>query len=156
MQLRLPSVLLVLALLTVAPHALASKAYTDSLASEMAYTDSLLRSQFSILEGLHTWRDLHRQLPNLIDDGAIAEGISDFVVRRLAAHWESFPELAELALADTAFGTRVVQHIDATTDPRDLAMIVWHASLRGSRRFDPLRKRVLESARAAHAATSQP
>ncbi len=108
----------------------------------------------NLLNTVRGWQDLHRAYPELIpwDDGWISEGISDFVVHRLATHWESFHELATIARADTAFGSWVVLHIDATTDEDELASIVRHARARvPSRSFAALRRRILETARAATA-----
>ncbi len=61
------------------------------------------------------------------DDGYIAEGYSDTVVRLLADKWAEFPELAALAKNDKAFMIWVLGHIDATTGGDDLAKIVANA-----------------------------
>lgn len=104
----------------------------------------------SLLGATHNWHGLHRAFAELreSDDGEIAEGISDFVVRRLATHWGSLPELATIVRADTAFESWIVRHIDATTDEHDLASIVRHASVVGPRNR-LLRRRILGAARAA-------
>ncbi len=106
----------------------------------------------SLLCAIHDWDDLQRAYAVLLpyDDGHIAEGISDFVVQRLAKRWRTFPELAAMAEADTAFGSWVVLHIDATTDWDDLARIERHAGRRGPTRFAAFRRRVLAAAHAAN------
>lgn len=58
------------------------------------------------------------------DDGAIAEGFSDGIVRNLANRWESLPRLRDLVERDDAFLSFVFRHINATTDPRDLRRIL--------------------------------
>lgn len=58
------------------------------------------------------------------DDGAIAGGFSDGVVRLLANKWELLPRLQELVIEDNEFRTFVFRHIDATTDPDDLTKIL--------------------------------
>ncbi len=106
----------------------------------------------SLLDAAHDWHDLYRAFLELreSDDGDVAERISEFVVHRLATRWESFPELATIARVDTAFGSWVVGHIDATTGEDDLACLVRHASARGPRRCEVLRERVLRAAREAY------
>ena len=106
----------------------------------------------STLAAVRGWKDLHRVYPALRpwDDGYVAEGISDFVVHRLATRWDSFPELATIARADTLFGSWVVNHIDATTDWDELAGIIRHASTAGPRRDAAYRHRIGDAARAAN------
>lgn len=71
------------------------------------------------------WADLYavylRFLP--CDDGAIAEGFSDIVVRTLAHKWASLGKLGNIAKKDPGFLRFVYTHIDATTDPQDLQRI---------------------------------
>ena len=107
----------------------------------------------SLMNSLDSWQDLHRAYPVLLrcDDGDIAEGISEFVVHHLATHWNTFPELATVAQTDTAFGSWVVGHIDATTDWDETARIVRHAHGGGPARFGAFRQRVGEAARSANA-----
>ena len=108
----------------------------------------------SLLNAVHDWGSLHRAFPALqpYDDGYFADGISDFVVQRLAKHWSTFPELAAMAEADTTFGSWVVSHIDATTDWDDLARIERHARGRGPTRFAAFQRRVLAAAHVANIA----
>jgi hypothetical protein len=117
-----------------------------------AYAIATAEAADSLVETVRDWQGLHRAYPELSpwDDGYVADGISDFVVQRLAKHWESFSDLATITRADTTFGTWVVLHIDATTDWDDLARIVRHAGAGGPRRDAALRQRVLEKARQAN------
>ena len=57
------------------------------------------------------------------DDGAIAEGFTDSVVRLLATHWETLPQVASLESKNPAFGTFVLRHINDTADISDLKRI---------------------------------
>ena len=124
----------------------ASRCHAQSYWGPCAVADSLV-------DTLDTWQELHRTFAVLrpCDDGVIGEGISDFVVHHLATHWNTFPELATLAQADTAFGSWVVGHIDATTDWDETALIVRHSRGRGPVRFVAFRRRVREAARSANA-----
>jgi hypothetical protein len=57
------------------------------------------------------------------DDGAIAEGFTESVVRLLATHWETLPQVASLESKNPAFRTFVLRHINDTADTSDLKRI---------------------------------
>ena len=58
-----------------------------------------------------------------VDDGAVAEGFSDFIVHRLATRWSTLPSLARLTAKDSAFTAFIIRHIDATTDLDELRVL---------------------------------
>jgi hypothetical protein len=65
---------------------------------------------------LQSWSDLQVAFQKFghCDDGAIAEGYSDFVMRMLASKWGEVGKLQKLAAADPAFRAFVLHHIDET------------------------------------------
>ena len=70
-----------------------------------------------------SWNNLYRiykQTPSGCDDGAYAEGFSDFVVQFMAKHWDRFDELISLIKKDPSFQVFGLKHIDATADERAL------------------------------------
>lgn len=81
-----------------------------------------------------TWNDLYRLFTTYsssgCDDGAYAEGYSDFVSRSLAKYWNLFPELASLTEHDSLFMDFVLKHIDATDDENDIKMLLKNARKR--------------------------
>ncbi len=82
---------------------------------------------FAELDSLKTWGDLHRSFKRYqhqgCDDGVFAELYSDFVVRTLARQWDRFSEMRSLADTDAGFKKFVLDHIDATTDQKDIERI---------------------------------
>jgi hypothetical protein len=79
---------------------------------------------------LRTWKDLHISYLkySACDDGAIAEGWSDFVVSTLSHRWSTLGDLEALIKHDKNYEQFILRHIDATTDEKDLSNIVTHAS----------------------------
>lgn len=74
----------------------------------------------------NSWNNLYKiykQSASGCDDGAYAEGYSDFVVQSLAKYWNRFDQLLHLIEKDPSFQTFVLKHIDATTDLGDLETI---------------------------------
>lgn len=143
------------ALVLVAGFATSAWAQVSTDSSSAAEQQQQIEASDSLLNALHDWDDLHRTFPALLprDDGYVADGISDFIVQRLAKHWSTFPHLAAFAEADTAFGSWVVSHIDATTDWDDLARIERHARGGGPSRYAAFQRRVLTAAHAANIET---
>ncbi|HEY2009540.1 MAG TPA: hypothetical protein VGH23_11155 [Rhizomicrobium sp.] len=76
------------------------------------------------------------------DDGGIAEGNSDAVVKLLALHWQSVDELSKLIQKDPQFGDFVIAHIDETADFDQEKMIVAHARVACPRGMEKLCKRL--------------
>ena len=85
------------------------------------------QAMFAELDSLKRWGDLHRSFKKFqgrgCDDGAFAEGYSDFVVRTLAHQWKTFGEMRSLVDSDVEFKKFVLGHIDATTDQEDIKRI---------------------------------
>jgi hypothetical protein len=95
-------------------------------ASSMACTkEEAFTAEATILD-ISTWKELFESYKLYIhcDDGAIAAGYSDVVVRLLAFKWEELEKLIELIDTDTNFYTFVLHHIDATADQKDLERII--------------------------------
>ena len=65
----------------------------------------------------------HYQRFGACDDGALAEGYSDAVVRLFALKWNRFPEFAALAKRNSLFYKWTLRHIDATASGEDLAEV---------------------------------
>ena len=57
------------------------------------------------------------------DDGSIAEGNSEAVVRLLVDKWSTIPELDALTKQNASFEAWVLKHINTTADGEDLATI---------------------------------
>jgi len=74
---------------------------------------------------LKHWSDVYQSFTRFsqCDDGAIAEGYSESVARVLADHWDTLPQLAELAKNDSKFLRFALRHVDATDDDKDLQRI---------------------------------
>jgi len=58
------------------------------------------------------------------DDGAMAENFSDNVVRLLARDWKHIGDLDTLIASDRSFRRFVLDHIDSTTNPAELKMVI--------------------------------
>ena len=81
-------------------------------------------------DGLRSWDDLYKSYRQYAhcDDGAIAEGYSESVVRILSDHWNTLPRLAAIAKNDSKFYKFVLRHIDETVALEDLQKITVNAS----------------------------
>jgi hypothetical protein len=81
---------------------------------------------------IRTWTDLHNSFKRFghCDDGAIAEGYSDSVVRMLASRWNQLGRLRQLASSDNPFHEFVLRHIDATADEHDIKRVIGNATKR--------------------------
>ena len=99
---------------------------------------------------LRDWSGLHRSFARFrhCDDGAMADGYSEFVTHTLAHRWDLLPQAEALFRGDPQFREFVIRHIDATTDSRDLEMVSANA-----RRHCPVQSKALCSG-IAHAAIS--
>jgi hypothetical protein len=72
------------------------------------------------------WKAFYRVFKRLAhcDDGAMAENFSENVVRLLAKDWKHIADSDSLIASDRIFRRFVLNHIDATTNPDDLRMII--------------------------------
>jgi hypothetical protein len=74
---------------------------------------------------VRTWSGLYSSYKayEQCDDGAIGEGYSESVARILLDHWNTLPELVQLAELDADFRVFVTKHIDASLDSAELNKI---------------------------------
>jgi hypothetical protein len=79
---------------------------------------------------LKTWRQIYDSYKHysMCDDGIIAEGYSDVVVKMLADRWNQLPALWTLVDRDDRFGKFVLMHVDSTADDHELDRVVANAS----------------------------
>ncbi len=84
------------------------------------------------LAHLHSWADLQQAFRTFAhcDDGAIAEGYSDFCMRMLSRHWSDVAALAKLAESDPSFRSFVLRHIDETWLKSEFDLAVQNATSR--------------------------
>jgi|ERR1035438_736225 hypothetical protein len=94
-----------------------------SQAIHCSYADS--EKAFYEAGRLQAWDKLYHSYLHYsgCDDGSIAEGYSDSVVRILAHHWNTLPQAFPLFASNAGFYKFVLIHIDATTEDDDLEMI---------------------------------
>ena len=81
------------------------------------------------VDRLKTWEQIYDSFKrySACDDGILAEGYSDAVVKMLSDRWEQLPSLRALMERDERFGKFVFKHIDATTDDHDLDRVAANA-----------------------------
>ncbi len=81
------------------------------------------------IDHLKTWTDLYASFKrySACDDGAIAEGYSDFTVQTLAHHWDQLKDLIHLTSSDRQFKNFILTHIDATADAGDIMQVLLNA-----------------------------
>ncbi len=106
----------------------------------------------SALPRLTTWSAIHAYVTIYAprcDDGWMAEGYSDVVVKTLASQWARVGDLARLAERDPAFRAFVIRHVDATTDRGDLRAVLANADRRCPRELTELCAALRTAAKAA-------
>ena len=84
------------------------------------------------IDTLHSWNSLYKwyRLYVQCDDGSMAEGVSEAVVRNFIDRWGMLPELSQLAAKSTGFRSFVLKHIDETLNLDDVKKIQANASMR--------------------------
>ena len=84
----------------------------------------------ALLDGLDSWAKLGAAVKQYghCDDGSIAEGNSEAVVRLLVDQWKTLPQLSGLVRRDPVLKRFVLRHVDATLDTDDLNKIRMSAS----------------------------
>jgi hypothetical protein len=84
----------------------------------------------SSVSRLNNWEDIYKSFKRFqhCDDGAIAEGYSDSVVRMIAYRWSRLDALIKFASSDRDFYTFVLRHIDATTDKSEIEKVIINSS----------------------------
>ncbi|PVU46692.1 hypothetical protein, partial [Enterobacter sp. PN108E5IIB] len=80
--------------------------------------------------GHHDWQGVHSFYKNYrqCDEGYIAEGISATIVGLLANNWNTSHQLMQLSVNDRAFESWMINHIDTTTNDRELDKVVRNAA----------------------------
>jgi hypothetical protein len=94
-------------------------------AQKRGCTDVEARHALNEAANLRSWDTFYKsyKLYRQCDDGAIGEGYSESVARILSEHWNTLPELARLARADSQFRVFVMKHVDATLNMNDIERI---------------------------------
>jgi hypothetical protein len=102
----------------------------NAVAQERSCTKTEAMEAERSVSRLNNWEDIYKSFKKFrhCDDGAIAEGYSNSVVRMLARRWNRLEELIKLASTDKEFFAFVVRHIDATADKIELNMIIVNTS----------------------------
>lgn len=74
------------------------------------------------VDHLNNWHEVYENVNQYsqCDDGSIAEGNSEAVIRLLVDKWNTLPELNTLVKKKPAFGEWVLNHVDSTLDSDDL------------------------------------
>lgn len=81
------------------------------------------------LSAVQNWHDLNSFFLTFenCDDGYLAEGISEAVVKRLSDKWESIDEISVISEQNKRFEPWVITHINTTVGDRYLEEISEHA-----------------------------
>lgn len=92
----------------------------SSLAKDCSAIDAEAADE--AIDHLNSWQAVSDNFTHYgqCDDGDIAEGNSEAVIRMLVDKWKTLPELTALAKQNSAFGEWVLGHIDSTLDSGDL------------------------------------
>ncbi len=83
------------------------------------------------------------------DEGSIAEGNSEAVIRLLVDKWETLPKLSVLTRQNATFETWVLSHIDSTLDSGDLQTTVDLATSQCPASESTLCRKIVKAAQAA-------
>ena len=85
-----------------------------------------MQAEETLISAGARWDSLyrHQQVFGACDDGGLAEGYSDAVVRLLAWRWGQIKNLAAISNSDPGFRRWVIKHIDATASAQDLQKIM--------------------------------
>ena len=78
---------------------------------------------------LNNWEEVYSSYNRFkhCDDGAIAEGYSDSVVRLLAFNWNQIEKLIQLS-SDKEFFAFVIHHIDSTVGKSEIQKIITNSN----------------------------
>ena len=79
---------------------------------------------------IHGWQGVYSFYENYrqCDEGYIAEGMSATIVGLLANNWKTSHQLMHLSESDRAFESWMINHINTTTNDRDLDKVVRNAA----------------------------
>jgi len=103
------------------------------------------------LDHLTSWQVMNDNFTRFhqCDEGSIAEGNSEAVIRLLVDKWETLPKLSVLTRQNAAFETWVLSHIDSTLDPGDLQTTVDLATSQCPASESVLCRKIVKAAQAA-------
>lgn len=101
-------------------------------AQEHSCTALQAKEAESSVSMLNNWQDIYKSFKRFrqCDDGAIAEGYAESIVRMLAHKWNQLNILIKLASEDKDFYAFVIRHINATADKAEIEMIICNSSNR--------------------------
>ena len=113
-------VMLIIALST------ASLMPSQTLAARACPMAMYKRADLSLVGARSNWHSLlkHYSVFASCDDGGLAEGYSDAVVKLIANRWDHFGVFVNLSKRNPGFGRWALLHIDATTANQDLEKIM--------------------------------
>jgi hypothetical protein len=110
-----------------------------------------LRAAEKAVSDLGTWTKLHSFFSRFAgcDDGGIADGITEAVVRLMSDRWEDLQLLADGTKKDPGFAKFVLTHVDSTADTDDLKKILGYSSQRCPSNLSHLCKQIRDAAQTA-------
>lgn len=128
---------------------------SNALAGECTIKDADAAEQ--AVDHLTSWQVMNDNFTRFhqCDEGSIAEGNSEAVIRLLVDKWETLPKLSVLTRQNAAFETWVLSHIDSTLDAGDLQTTVDLATSQCPASESALCQKIVKAAQAAiHESTS--
>ena len=122
---------------------------SNALADECTIKDAEAAEQ--AVDHLTSWQVMNDNFTRFhqCDEGSIAEGNSEAVIRLLVDKWEALPKLSVLTRQNTAFETWVLSHIDSTLDSGDLQTAVDLATSQCPASESALCQKIVKAAQAA-------
>ncbi|WP_314421402.1 hypothetical protein [Pseudescherichia vulneris] len=122
---------------------------SHALADECTIKDAEAAEQ--AVDHLTSWQALNDNFTRFhqCDEGSIAEGNSEAVIRLLVDKWEALPKLSVLTRQNAAFETWVLSHIDSTLDSGDLQTAVNLATSQCPASESALCQKIVKAAQAA-------
>lgn len=100
-------------------------AWGDGIGKVADCPKALEKEALDVASTPRDWDALHTAYRRFLpcDDGAIAEGFTESVVRILVEHWTSLGGLGKFAKKDPSFLRFVYRHITSSADPQDIQQI---------------------------------
>lgn len=122
---------------------------SNALAGECTIKDAEAAEQ--AIDHLNSWQAMNDNFIRFLqcDEGSIAEGNSEAVIRLLVDKWEALPKLSMLTRQNAAFETWVLNHINSTLDSGDLQTTVNLATSQCPASESALCKKIVKAAQAA-------
>lgn len=122
---------------------------SNALAGECTIKDAEAAEQ--AVDHLTSWQVMNDNFTRFhqCDEGSIAEGNSEAVIRLLVDKWETLPKLSVLTRQNAAFETWVLSHIDSTLDSGDLQTAVNLATSQCPASESTLCRKIVKAAQAA-------